>query len=92
MKKDAAFYFLNLISDCLRCANALLRDDLHGCNASLARARKTLAYLRTADRPGAYEEGLLLLRAFSHAQARGTVPEFKKHLSVLAVSFRPPVF
>ena len=85
--KDARFYFGNLISDVVRCTNAALGDNDERFRGSLARAQKTLNYLRHAQRPEAYEEGLLLLRALALARARGTLSTFRTHLTSLALSF-----
>lgn len=68
MKRDAVFYFANLGADVFRCIRAA-RDSNEGRYIeSLARAHRTLEYLREAKRPEAYEEGLLMLRGLELAR------------------------
>jgi|CXWL01.1.fsa_nt_gi hypothetical protein len=68
---NAAFHFGNLCADALRCARALENGDTARYKNSLIRARKTLSFLRTMQRPEAYEEGLLLMRALDFARESG---------------------
>jgi len=87
MKKDARFYFGNLMSDVARSARAALENNDARYEDSLSRARATLGYLRFAHRPEAYEEGLLLLCALAYARTEGRLSAFCAHLSTLARSF-----
>lgn len=81
--RDASFYFMNLASDVARCASAAERYDEKRYKNSLARARKTLTYLRHASRPEAYEEGVLMLRGLELAKESGTLPALIKQLNHL---------
>lgn len=87
MNKDARFYFGNLLADIVRSAMAAEKGDEARYADSVARTHKTLAHLRTACRPEAYEEGLLLTRALSHAKARGTIHAFRARLAPLMRDF-----
>ena len=69
MNRDAAFYFANLGADVSRCLQALKQGSEGRYRDSLERAYRTLGYLRTAGRPEAYEEGLLMLRGLDFARA-----------------------
>lgn len=62
MKKDAAFYFNNLLADVSRILSAREVMDAEREALSRTMARRTLEYLRHAGRPTAYEEALLLMR------------------------------
>jgi hypothetical protein len=68
MTRDARFYFANLGADVARCISALRAGDEARYEDSLERAYGTLNHLRTAHRPEAYEEGLLMLRGLSLAR------------------------
>ncbi len=84
---NARFYFGNLIADTLRCIKALEAGDENRYMQSLSRARKSLSYLRSAQRPEAYEEGLLLVYGLTLARASDRVNHFKTQLERLALSF-----
>lgn len=83
MKLDARFYFANLGADVARCIAAAEIDDETRYQDSLDRAYHTLTYLRTANRPEAYEEGMLLLRGLEKSRFAKTLPAFKKHTNSL---------
>lgn len=69
MTRGAAFYFANLGADVARCANAVRQSDDALYEDSMSRAYRTLAALRGASRPEAYEEGLLMIRGLALARA-----------------------
>jgi len=81
MNKDARFYFANLGADVMRCILASEAKDNQRYESSLSRARRTLNALRSARRPEAHEEGLLLLRAMEYAHASGDMLKFRKNLN-----------
>lgn len=75
-QKNASFYFKNLCADVARCIVAAQQGDGERYEDSLVRARRTLANLRKARRPEAYEEGLLLLRGLEYAKEKGGLEVF----------------
>ncbi|MEK7140021.1 MAG: hypothetical protein AAB805_01745 [Patescibacteria group bacterium] len=79
--RNAQFYFGNLGADVMRCVLAAQAGDEKKYDDSLARAQKTLAHLRTTQRPEAYEEGLLLLRALFYARNDGMLDVFSQRLN-----------
>ena len=81
MKKDARFFFANLGADIMRCISASLEGDEERYRASLARAYRTLEHLHAANRPEAYEEGLLLFRALQYSREDNTLAHFKSDLA-----------
>ncbi len=83
----AALQFGNLSADILRSIAALDHGNLAQYQSSLDRAYTTLSALRQSGNPRAYEEGLLMLRGFMHAKARGTLIRFKNELNRLMVAF-----
>lgn len=86
---DAKFYFANLGADVTRCVSALQSGNLARYEDSLARARKTLSRLRGANRPEAYEEGLLLLSGLEYARQSNTLQSFGINVSALSATFSP---
>ena len=84
---DAKFYFANLGADVVRCISALQSGNIARYEDSLARARKTLASLRAAKRPEAYEEGLLLLSGLEYAREDGQLESFQSNVNALTASF-----
>ncbi len=88
---DAKFYFANLGADVARCVKAAEADDETRYQDSLVRAQKTLALLREANRPEAYEEGLLLLSGLEYAREDGTLESFRSNVNDLTASFSPLV-
>lgn len=89
MNKDARFYFANLGADVARCISAAEKGNMERYEDSLERAHATLEYLRSAHRPEAYEEGLLLLRALEYARADNALPEFNESLNELIAEYSP---
>ena len=87
MIQEARFFFANLGADVARCASAAQEGDEERYQASLGRARKTLAHLHAANRPEAYEEGLLLLRALDLARQDKTLARFASDLNRLITPF-----
>ena len=87
MKKDARFYFANLGADVARCVSAAQMNDETRYQDSLARSYRTLSYLRTAQRPEAYEEGMLLLRGLQEAKETNQVLGFATHSSALIAQY-----
>ncbi|OGG62169.1 hypothetical protein A3C21_04200 [Candidatus Kaiserbacteria bacterium RIFCSPHIGHO2_02_FULL_59_21] len=85
--KNARFYFANLGADVLRCIVAAEAGDRARYESSIGRAQKTLEALRTANRPEAYEEGLLLLRAVEYARADGTLEKLRVAVNRLVTPF-----
>lgn len=83
MEHNAQFYFANLGADIARCISAAEQKKDERYASSLRRAYKTLRLLRTAGRPEAYEEGLLLLRALEYAKVSSTLDTFSDNLSRL---------
>jgi hypothetical protein len=83
MNRSARFYFANLGADIARCVVAAQADNAERYAQSLARARQTLALLRTAGRPEAYEEGLLSLRALELAREDGRLDSFQSMVSAM---------
>jgi len=69
MTHDATFYFANLGADVSRCVNAAREGNEARYQESLERAHRTLAYIRGANRPEAYEEALLMLRGLELARS-----------------------
>jgi len=84
---DAKFYFANLGADVTRCVSALQSGNIARYEDSLARARKTLSHLREADRPEAYEEGLLLLSGLEYARQDNKLESFRSNVNALTASF-----
>lgn len=91
MNKDARFYFANLGADVARCVSAAEKGNTERYEDSLERAHLTLDFLRNANRPEAYEEGLLLLRALEYAREGGTLSEFDDSLNELIAEYSPLV-
>lgn len=89
MNKDARFYFANLGADVARCIRAADEGNEKRYEESLDRARMTLSHLRSARRPEAYEEGLLLLRAFEYARQEDGLRAFEGHLMNLISGYAP---
>lgn len=89
MKRDAAFYFANLGADISRCVSAAKLNDNESYDDSIDAAYRTLAYI--TDRPEAYEEGLLLLRALEYARRDNALPIFNKNLNALIEEYSPLV-
>ena len=88
MTRDAAFYFANLGADVSRCITAAKQGNEARYDDSLARAYRTLAELRKAKRPEAYEEGLLMLRGLALARAApDTLASFQTALDPLIAVF-----
>ncbi|MBI4088677.1 hypothetical protein HY415_01125 [Candidatus Kaiserbacteria bacterium] len=88
MTRDAAFYFANLGADVSRCITAAKQGNEVRYNDSLARAYRTLEELRKTERPEAYEEGLLMLRALALARATPeTLTSFQSSLNSLISVF-----
>lgn len=88
MTRDAAFYFANLGADVSRCIQAAKQGNESRYEDSLERAYGTLAQLRAAKRPEAYEEGLLLLRGLALARATPeTLTSFQSSLDGLIGAF-----
>gem|GEM_PF-6035752 len=83
----ARFYFANLGADIVRCVAALDHGDEGRYRDSLARARRTLGFLRASNRPEAYEEGLLLLRGLEYARQDNTLDMFLDHTNKLITVF-----
>jgi len=89
--RDARFYFANLGADVARCVSAALENNDDKFDDSLRHARRTLAFLRKANRPEAYEEGLLLVRALIHARERDTLESFNVQLHSLIAQYSPMI-
>ena len=87
IRKQAQFYFANLGADILRCARAAETGQEKEYASSLERARKTLRLIEKENRPEAYEEGLLLLRALEYARATSTLPAFRENLNATIEPF-----
>jgi hypothetical protein len=88
MTHDAVFYFANLGADVTRCVSASKQVNEARYEDSLSRAYRTLADLRKAARPEAYEEGLLMLRGLALARATPeTLSAFQAALDHLVGSF-----
>lgn len=79
------FLFANLCADVARCIKAAEDSDQERYEGSLARARKTLTYLRASHCPEAYEEGLLLVRGLQLAQ-EGELGRFAVNVDRLAAT------
>ena len=90
MNRDARFYFANLGADITRCIRAAKDGNETRYDESRARARNTLASIRRANRPEAYEEGLLLLRALEYAKEDGNLPTFNDQVNALVASSMKP--
>ena len=84
---DAKFYFANLGADVTRCISALQAGNLARYEDSLARSQNTLALLREAKRPEAYEEGLLLLSGLKYAREDDKLESFRSNVNALTASF-----
>lgn len=89
MKMDARFYFASLGADAMRCIAAAKAGDEARYQDSLDRAYQTLSYLRTAGRPEAYEEGLLLLRAVELSREGNILASVNDHLNSLILEYSP---
>ncbi len=88
MMRDAAFYFANLGADVSRCVSAARQGDEARYDDSLARAYRTLAFLRASERPEAYEEGLLMIRGLEFArETPGMLAAFQSALDSLIGTF-----
>jgi len=88
MTRDAAFYFANLGADVSRSINAAKQGNEVRYNDSLARAYQTLEFLHKANRPEAYEEGLLMLRGLALARATPkTLSSFQSGLDSIIGAF-----
>lgn len=92
MKKDARFYFANLCVDVGRCVSALQKGDEARYETHLTEAYKTLAFLRGAESPAAYEEGQLLIRGLAYAQGDNNLPTFLTALDSLVIEYSPLAF
>ena len=92
IERDARFYFLNLGSDITRCIIAAEKAEETEYQNSLMRAKRTLNHLREAQRPEAYEEGLLLMRALFFAHENRTLSAFRQKLNALMAPFAAPIF
>ena len=88
-KQDARFYFANLGVDVARCVSAVNSGNMKRFSDSLKCAHKTLSFLRDSNRPEAYEEGLLLLRALQYARTNGKLREFNEELNKLISQYAP---
>lgn len=84
---NTRLYFGNLLADVARCLAALRAGNENRYEQSLARARKTLAYLRTVGRPEAYEEGLLLVYGLTVARREGNTQRFQAETERMAASY-----
>ena len=82
-ERSARFYFANLAADVMRCVNAAERQDESRYQSSLARARTTLRHLQPIR--GAYEEGLLLLRALAFAKEEHALAPFAQNVNRLTL-------
>lgn len=91
MNRDARFYFANLGADVARCISAQESGDETRYQDSLDRGYRTLAALRGAGRPEAYEEGMLLLRALEYSKRARTLPAFGERVSALIAEYVPLV-
>ncbi len=89
MNKDARFYFANLGADVARCIKAAQANNEERYENSLVRAQTTLAHLRHAHRPEAYEEGLLLLRGLEYARQENGLRAFEAQLTNLISAYAP---
>ncbi|OGG62629.1 hypothetical protein A3I46_00045 [Candidatus Kaiserbacteria bacterium RIFCSPLOWO2_02_FULL_54_13] len=88
MTRGAAFYFANLGADVSRCITASRQGDEARYKDSLSRAYRTLEDLHKAERPEAYEEGLLMLRGLALARATPeTLASFQISLDSLIGAF-----
>ena len=88
MTRGAAFYFANLGADVSRCITASRQGDEARYKDSLSRAYRTLEDLHKAERPEAYEEGLLMLRGLALARATPeTLESFQISLDSLIGAF-----
>lgn len=88
----ARFYFANLCVDVGRCASALQKGDTARYETHLTEAYKTLAFLRNAESPAAYEEGELLIRGLAYAQGDNNLSTFRSALDNLAIEYSPLAF
>ena len=79
MTHTAAFYFGNLGADIIRAARAT--DAAY--EANMQRVLRTLGLLRAHNRPEAYEEGLLLMRAIEYAREGQTQDVLERNVSNL---------
>ena len=86
---NAQFYFANLGADVARCISAAERGDEKRYQDSLERAYETLALVRAAHRPEAYEEGQLMLRGLEYARADNKLSEFSTNINALVASYAP---
>ena len=89
MNKDARFYFANLGVDVGRCVSAAQKGDGERYETHLEEAYKTLEFLRGAQRPEAYEEGQLLIRALEYAKEDNNLSEFNDQLDKLIAEYSP---
>ena len=88
MTRDAAFYFANLGADVSRCITASREGNDARYKDSFSRAHRTLEELRSAKRPEAYEEGLLMLRGLALARtAPDSLASFQTSLDSLISPF-----
>lgn len=86
---DAKFIFANLGADVARCVSALQSGNSARYEDSFARSQKTLALLREAKRPEAYEEGLLLLSGLEYARQDGKLESFQANVNTLTAPLSP---
>lgn len=88
MTRGAAFYFANLGADVSRCITAAKQGNETRYEDSLARAYCTLEELHKTKHPGAYEEGLLMLRGLELARTTPeTLSSFQTSLDSLISTF-----
>ena len=83
------FIFANLCADALRCVTALEAGNIDRYKDSLARAYRTLSFLRPLGRPEAYEEGILLCRAVQLVAETKKFKECSDGINQLAAQYSP---
>ena len=83
---DPRFIFANLGADVARCVSALQNGNISRYEDSLARSRRTLELLRAANRPEAYEEGLLLIRGIEYARMSGGLKQYLTNVNALVAA------
>ena len=88
---NARFIFANLGADVVRCIKAAEKGDEVRYQDSLVRAHKTLAHLRMAKRPEAYEEGLLMLRGLEYARSDNELKSFQVNATAISAALSPLV-
>ena len=88
MTSEATFYFANLGADVTRCIHAAKNNNWSRYQESLDRAYRTVANIRTAHRPEAYEEALLMLRGLTFAcTTPETLSSFQSSIDSLIGAF-----